>query len=369
MNFRLSFFKKLILYSNLAAGAMLGVALLAPHQNPDSAWVFSFFGLAFPILVVVNLVFILAWLFLRKGWFIISLAILVIGWKSLFTLVALNIGSNTDDSGTKIISYNVQNFDLYNWKENELSRDRMIHLVSQKHPEIICFQEFYSEETIKFNNLQRVKDSLKMPYHYFQVTHTIAPDKQWGIATFSKLPILDKGELIFPNSKNNRGIYTDISLNGLRIRIFNIHLQSIHFDMDDYEYISGVRENREVNPTSSRRIMGKLKRAYQKRAVQARIVASSIAESPYPVVICGDFNDTPISYAYYTIRYGADSRYKLKDAFVSAGRGIGSTYAGLLPGLRIDYVMCSPELSVEYYETIKYDGSDHYPVLTMIGTD
>jgi endonuclease/exonuclease/phosphatase family metal-dependent hydrolase len=99
-----------------------------------------------------------------------------------------------------------------------------------------------------------------------------------------------------------------------------------------------------------------LKQGFVKRAQQAEELKTNISKSPYPVIVAGDFNDTPVSYSYTTIRKG------LKDSFVNSGYGAGFTYKGKYPANRIDYILYDNALENRYFEIIKVKYSDHYPV-------
>lgn len=103
----------------------------------------------------------------------------------------------------------------------------------------------------------------------------------------------------------------------------------------------------------------RLKYAFKKRAHQADVLTEHIQSSPYPVIVCGDFNDTPVSYSYRKIRKD------LVDAYIKSGRGIGNTYSGVFPSYRIDYILHSRDIQSVGFETIKVNYSDHYPVSCM----
>ena len=185
----------------------------------------------------------------------------------------------------------------------------------------------------------------------------------WGIATFSKYPIVNKGKLEFTGSVfNNSCIFTDIKINDDTVRVYNIHLQSINFLKRDYHFMDSVivkDKNQEIK--GSKRILKLLKKAYIKRATQTDMVAEHIKNSPYPVIVCGDFNDPPSSYAYHLL-----SR-NLKDAFRESGSGFGQTYiGGSVPSFRIDYIFHDPKFKAYEFNTIHKRYSDHRPITCLL---
>ncbi|HSI91383.1 MAG TPA: endonuclease/exonuclease/phosphatase family protein, partial [Adhaeribacter sp.] len=154
-------------------------------------------------------------------------------------------------------------------------------------------------------------------------------------------------------------IFTDLKVNGDTIRVYNAHFQSNRLRREDYEFLGNPREEKE-KWLASKNILNRLKTGTIKRSNQVDVVASHIAASPYPVIICGDFNDPPSSYTYNRLRAN------LKDAFVESGRGFGNTYNGLIPLLRIDYILHHRRFRSSGFQVIKQDLSDHYPIMCRL---
>ena len=172
---------------------------------------------------------------------------------------------------------------------------------------------------------------------------------------------LDQGAIRFENSTNSM-VWADIQVEGRRLRVYSVHLQSNHISGD----AAKLREKGDLQERETwvgiKGILRKYKRATQLRAEQAEQVAAHIAQSPYPVIVCGDFNDTPVSYAYHHI---LQSR-RLADAFRKSGSGPGFTYGGVLPALRIDFILTDPELDLRNHDRYRESFSDHFPVLCEI---
>jgi len=268
-----------------------------------------------------------------------------------------------NEKSIKLMSYNVRSFDLYNWSHNLETREKMFRLIESEQPDILCLQEFYND-TLDFKNIATIKKRLGYPYYHYGQTVYLTDHKQprsWGVITFSVYPIIDQGNIDFNNSGTNACIYSDIDVNDTTLRIYNMHLQSVHFGYDDYKYIDQVADKQDANMMATKRIVRKMRKASLKRAEQAKEIAASIQQSPYPVVVCGDFNDTPVSYTYQQISKG------LQDAFIKKGNGFGQSLVSKIPGLRIDYVLMNKALHVHNFKTIHKDLSDHYPVVVGFG--
>lgn len=357
------FFNQIAMFCNHLAAIALLVAYLAPHVSPENFWFIAFFGLGYPVLVIVNILFILYWSVQLKKRGFYSLIIILAGFNNLHHYVQLTV-NNTPDHSKKIIkvmSYNVKVFDLYNWSHNIETRDKMFQLINTESPEIGCFQEYFHRDSSKFANTDSLLKFSNFKYCHIEYTTTVRNDQHFGIATFSYYPIINKGKIDFGYHSNNICIYSDIVLGKDTMRVYNMHLQSIAFSPDDYKYIDNLQKDVQTEDMEhSKNILKRLKRAFVKRARQADIIEASISGSPYPVIVCGDFNDTPASYTYNTISN------KLSDAFVESGNGFGRSYIGAFPSFRIDYILHSDQFKAYNFKTIREELSDHFPVVTYL---
>jgi endonuclease/exonuclease/phosphatase family metal-dependent hydrolase len=360
------FTERVILILNILAAVAMVLAYLAPLVNPARVVFPALFGLAYPYLLMVHLAFFIYWLFRLKKQILISILVILLGWNHLNNLIPLNLRSSeipvnsSADRFMKTLSYNVRGFNIYQWlKEPEAKREIFEFLKSQD-PQLVCFQEYYTSEK-RGQTHRYISEQLEhLPYNAVYYTADPANRNGFGIATFCKYPILKKSRIPF-NSSFNAAMYTDILFGMDTIRVFNIHLQSINFQEDNYAFMDTARFKYNNEQISELRAIGsRLKTAFSMRAEQAKVIASYIKDSPYPVVVMGDFNDTPQSYAYRKIKKGLD------DSFRKAGRGFGNTYAGELPSFRIDYIMYGPPLLSSEFKRIKTDHSDHYPISTYL---
>ena len=360
---KLSYINRLAWFINLGFVIALLISYLAPFVSPANFWYIAFFGLCYPVLVIINVLFVFYWLVLLRPRFLISLVAVLAGWTYLQGFVQVNLETVVPDKSKtrfKLMSYNVRLFDLYNWSHNKETRNHMFDLLKEEAPQILCMQEFYHSDKGDFQNLDTLLKLQNARYHHTEYTLTLRDRDHWGITTFSTYPIVNKGKIVFNTRSNNICIWTDIKINNDTIRVYNMHLQSIHFGYADYKFLDEVTK---TNPSAeldeleaSKNILRRLKRAFVKRSLQADKVAQHIKRSPYPVIVCGDFNDTPSSYVYRTLGTG------LEDAFVESGNGFGRTYGGKFPSFRIDYILNSKKFKTYDFRTIKEDLSDHFPI-------
>ena len=184
----------------------------------------------------------------------------------------------------------------------------------------------------------------------------------FGVVTFTRYPIVNMGE-IRSESAQNMAIYTDVIIGKDTVRIFNVHLQSYLIDTRKYDIINSPGLDEEKDLREIREIFSKLKRAFQVRAKQVREIREIINKTKYPVIVCGDFNDTPVSYAYQKIKGN------LEDSFVESGSGLGLTYIGKLPSNRIDNILYSDNFESYNFEAFNYRMSDHLPVSCLLIKD
>jgi endonuclease/exonuclease/phosphatase family metal-dependent hydrolase len=179
-----------------------------------------------------------------------------------------------------------------------------------------------------------------------------------GIVTLSKFPIINKGDIVHPAS-SSLSIFSDLLIGNDTFRIFNNHLQSFRLQRMERSFLRELTEASDEKETLNEiiTISTSLKNGFIRRAAQAKAVKEAINSSPFPVIVAGDFNDTPVSYSYRKIRKG------LFDAFVSAGYGAGFTYKGKYPPNRIDYILYDNALECRQFDIIKIKYSDHYPIV------
>lgn len=333
---------------------ILIIANTAPFTNPSNFYFTAFLGLGFGIILLVNLCFLLFWILNKKIYFLLSFFVLLYSWTNISKLFAFTdtIKPNEKTKTLKLLSYNVKNFDFYNWKEDQKNRDAIFKFINDKQPDIITFQEFFDGSKKGWNNVTKLTDSLGYKYHYFVAKVKIkSRGENYGLATFSKHPFVNKKHLPFYASKTNAALFTDIKVDKDTVRVYNVHLQSIHLEHDEVNYKDFSSYIKDAKP-----MFQKLKTAYVARSEQVEFLQKHIKNSPYPVLLAGDFNDTPISYAYETIAK------VLNDNYLMAGFGFGGTYIGPMPSFRIDYIFSSEDFKTIRFKKFDLKYSDHKPI-------
>ena len=342
---------------------LLGLSYLAVFVNPQYFWPIAFLGLLYPLFLLFNIVFVIVWAIKLKPQIFLSIIIIALGWNFMgryaqFDIPFLKKKVVENEAKTfKVLTFNVRLFDRYNWAKDKETSHEIFQFIQKESPDIICFQEFFTRNKGELSEKEILDHLKKTNYHHIKYTLSKSGSSGFGMATFSKFPIAKMGEILFPKTYN-LCIFTDLVIHGDTVRIYNNHLQSIRFHKKNYDFIDSLKiryNQEEINGILD--ITNRLKWAFERRANQAESVAAHMRRSPYPVIICGDFNDSPVSYTYRTMRQN------LNDAFVEAGSGFGNTYLGKFPSYRIDYILLDKKFNVFNYRTPKLELSDHYPVL------
>ncbi|MBE7175849.1 MAG: endonuclease/exonuclease/phosphatase family protein [Mucilaginibacter polytrichastri] len=366
----MSWIQRIMFFFTCLAGGVLLISYTAAYIDPADFWYPAFFGLAYPFILAVNILFLAYWLLMRRWLALFPLLFILCGYNVLIRNVALRFpqrelppGARRDDADVvRVLSYNVHQFTPFEAPKQDVDRrNQFVALLKSEMPDIACLQEFYARNKGRFANVDTVKKALSMAHFKLRPTFE-SKTEMAGMAIFSRYPIRRTGTLNFEEHGEN-ALWADIELKkGRIIRIYSIHLQSLHMEQEDYRFIEEVK-NSDANPVNikpgspSRRIGGRLKTAFIKRSVQAQIVRDAVKHSPYPYIICGDFNDTPASYALHTIAAGT------KNAFTERGSGFVRTYNGAFPNFQIDYILASEKaFDVLTYSVNEQKLSDHYAV-------
>lgn len=341
---------------------LLLAAYLAPYVDPNWIVWFAFVGLIAPFLYVLDGLLTLYWILRWKPVAVVTAAVLAVGAGNVTKYFRPELRKDYRQPAAegllKVLSYNVGGFlgDRDGKQVNQM--DEVAAYIREVDPDIVCLQEF---EANRLHPLRRFDEALgawkyKVSSYVYQGDST---DNGWGLAIYSKYPIAGKRRIRFPESSNS-AMWADIVVRRDTIRVFNNHLQTTQIDRTDKEFIES-----EVLADSSRRektknIYRKLRRNFEKRALQADSLAGFIHDGTPNVIVCGDFNDTPMSYTYRTMRGD------LVDAFQRKGRGMAVTYKGLFGIFRIDYIFHSRSFETLSYEAARPQWSDHNPVIVEL---
>ncbi|WP_209319868.1 endonuclease/exonuclease/phosphatase family protein [Ancylomarina longa] len=344
--------KALVIFSLIFSGALL-LTYLTPYISPEKFWPIAFGGLVYPYLLGINFLFVCYWIIRKKWSFLLPLIAILIGYQHLSNFAQFNFSAKPEHpkEAIKILTYNVRSFDKYEWTKDPKTPNNILKTISESDADIICLQEF--RFTLSgLLSLKNLKQKTASNAYFYS-------NKRNGTAIFSKYPILHKGEIRFAKGNLCDAIYTDLLIGSKTIRVYNLHLESNRLGGKNYAFINKKEFNADEQELEEiKDISTRLRQAFQRRATQARIIRNHINKSPYPIIICGDFNDTAFSYTYHTIKG------KLSDSFQEKGKGISTTYTGDFPSFRIDYVLHDEHFSCLSYKRIKKEYSDHFPVFS-----
>ena len=357
---KLPLLDKMLLFLAVLAAITLGVGMLAGQTAPkDNIWI-AFVGLAYPFVLLANLVFVVVWVLRRRFVFALAtLGFIALGWKTLTATYQLfgEQGTTVKDSQhyVRMMTYNVHQFKKYGENNDVSTKDQIIKVIENQNPDVVCFQEFFTRRKGEYDLIDSVKKRLKLKYYYF-VPSVDNNYEAAGLAIFSRYPITNKGKVSFGEFAGNGSIYADLDVRGQVFRVYNVHLQSISFQKEDYDYIDQVTKKMGTEYRSSRRIASMLKGAFERRSEQVNIMKDEMQTCKLPFVIAGDFNDTPASYCVTQITSS------LKNTFKEQGSGFGKTYNGAFPNFQIDYIATTKHFDVINYHISRDKLSDHFPV-------
>jgi len=358
----------ILLILNFLLLILLLFAYASFHIKPSTIPYIAFAGLAYPYILLANLVFLLFWIMLRIKYAIVPLIIILLGWNHMGRLIQFGgKSSDNEESGKiKLISYNIQNFLKLNTSSTKYVTDfenetKILDFLKGVDADIVCLQEMLNDRESNQIFTDNLADLLNCPHYYYANYYSSNKHKLDAIATFSRFPIAGQGQLEYQDK--SIGIFTDLVIDKDTVRVYNLHLASIHFRHEDYEFMSEITTNQEQEgfTTGTTKILHKMQTAFLKRTRQVDVLVAHFLGSPYPIVICGDFNDSPSSYAYNKLAMNK------KDAFVESGSGFGMTYAGkLFPSFRIDYIFYESSFYSNDFKRHKIHFSDHYPISTYL---
>lgn len=336
---KLNLFDKLFFIINSLLAFALLLSYLLPHIPPLKFPLLSVLSLGVPLLILCNILFMLFWAIRFKRQFLLSFIILLAGYN--YVNAWFQIGNKTAESEDElsVMSYNVRMFNAYKWVEDPDIPRKIAAIVSEKDPDILVTQEHYIMESGAFKNY---------PYNHIKLKDK---GSEFGMAIFSKYPIINRKSLDFPEDGNNNTIFVDIVKDNDTLRIFNVHFQSLNIK-------PGLQD---IKDADSKQLIGRIGYGFGLQQKQAEIVRVAIDESPYKTLVLGDFNNTAFSYIY---RYIKGDRFQ--DAFLKTGSGFGKTFALNYFPLRIDFLFIDEPIRVNSFEVFKVDYSDHYPIMARL---
>ncbi len=368
-----SFFRRLtkrfFIVVNVFAAILFLLGCYGYLFSPKLLWPIGFLTLTAFYFFLFLLAFIFFWLFTKPVGALISVVAILLAYKPMTNIVPLRFTHSfskvKQQDNIRVMSWNVAQFNVLDNKKNPQLQNQMLALINEYQPDIACFQEMVAEDSAVTDHGHMDGFLQKLNFRDYHYSYNRKEDfwgyAHFGIIIFSKYPIINKvTKTWYPNDYNSIFQYADVVKGQDTIRVFNIHLQSLRFSNSNLKYIDKPSVEDKSALKESKNIIAKFKKGFLRRQVQAERIQAELNNSPYPVIIMGDFNDVPNSYAYYTI--GGN----LKNAFVEKGTGLGRTFSRISPVLRIDNIFIDKKFEVNQFLRIKEKLSDHFPIMADI---
>ena len=333
-------------FFNIVLTVLTFLAYVLPFLAPKFFPFLSVLTLVLPLFLIVNGLFFIYWILQLKRQMILSGIVLVLGITFVNKFYKFSTTEQLrEEKDFVVMSYNVRLFNLFQWIERESVKDEMKAFIDEQNPDILCIQEYSETANV----------DLRVYKHKFIFMQ--GNKIKTGQAIFSKFPIIDQGNIEFPES-DNLIVYADIRKGSDTIRVYNMHLQSIKISPD----VSEMQEHVEtIDQQKSQMVFKRIGQAFTKQQLQAEILMKHKKECKFPMIICGDMNNSAFSYVYRSIKGN------LNDCFEEAGKGFGETYNFKYYPARIDYIFADKSMKVKSFQNFpQFKNSDHYPIVTRL---
>lgn len=347
------FFSLLMVPISFIVAGVLIAAYLAGQISPNESMLVTFTGLALPVILIANFLLLIYWIIRKKWWFIVPALAILLNIGNILSVFQLTISSKEipqNKKSIRIASYNVGKF--RSWQKFS-TQHAITGFARNDDVNIICFQEYMENSKMNADTLSKL---LNFPYHAIQY---LEGSTALGMGIFSKYLIVRSGTIPF-RSKTNDAMWTDIQVGEQTIRIISCHMQTTNFSRKQKELDNPVIQNADFEQAEAvmQDITQELTKNFKIRATQAEMVRQVIDTTKIPVIVCGDFNDTPASYTYHHIKG------ELKDSFKERGSGYAYTFRGIHHLLRIDFIFYSSQFECVDYHSPELEWSDHNPVIS-----
>jgi endonuclease/exonuclease/phosphatase family metal-dependent hydrolase len=337
---KMSFLNRIVYWCNLVVAFLLLVAFVLPYLPPKTFPTLSLLSLVVSLLIIANIVFAVYWAVRFQRRFFVSFTVLLVSYFyfNVFYEVSTEADASEYKNTLSVLSYNVRLFNAYEKHPKADASQVIAETLSEQNPDIVCIQEYYRPNNVDFSSF---------PYQYIHFKDRKA---KLGHAIFSKYPLINTGAFDFKDTYNNT-LYADVVKGKDTIRVYSLHLQSLGI----------IPRVSFLQKTDNEKLRKRISRAFEKQQSQVEAIIADKSKSKYPVVLCGDFNNTPFSYSYRKLKDG------MQDAFRERGNGLGTTFLFEWFPMRIDYIFASQGLDILSFETMKKTFSDHYAVRATVG--
>lgn len=350
------------------------LSCLTPFIHPKYFFGFSFLAIGYTLLLLTMILWLLFYLFVNKRWALLCLLIIFLGFKNIKS----NIGfcfSSKDSTQTilpktlKLLSWNVRDFadDVYVGKQ-KWGRERYFEFIKQTNADVLCLQDV--DNTIwehTYPSFDYIRDSLYYPYAYFSIDidtlfTTYKGREQYGTCIFSRYPIINANHINYTGNHFTESLgFADVLYNNKIIRFYNTHLRSMYLKLPKEQKLADFKYTvDDTDLVMHSNMFTKIKYYDTSHIAQVQLIKKVLDTTSIPFIFCGDLNSTPSSFVYHTISKG------LKDAFLENNLGWGKTYFSKIPGMRIDVVLTSKNVTASNYASPELRLSDHMPIITQL---
>ena len=318
------------------------IIIISQYISPEKSGILSVIALGAPIIYLLDIIVMFYWIVRWRLYRAVVMIVTVfIGLLYVSRYYKFDFDRQYDTSYVerrynKVMSYNVR----------EGRKDSLVHYIEKHNPDILCLQEMSNRANISLLN-EKYKS-------------TTQEDNSASNHIFTRHRIIRSGEIEGVMRQN--GVWADLKIKDDTVRVVNLHLQTTSIRPEDTQFLEKheyIRDKKREDKLRS--IVERLVENNRKRAAEAEAIALFLSNSPYTTIVCGDFNDVPLSYTYNRIARGLD------DTFSKMANGFAYTYNTKYRLLRIDNILVSPSIEVVSYEVDNdVDLSDHYPVISRI---
>lgn len=340
--------------ANIATVVIMALVGISDRLSPENHPMLSIIGLTFPFFIICNFAFLIFWLIFHKRGTLIPFIGFILCYMPIRTYAPLNITGNTPENAVKILSYNVCNYGAPDITPDSLNP--IFRYIHDSGAGIVCIQEGLMSEPLIANT--------KDVYPYCD---SVMKPSGTSLVILSKYPITGKEHIEYPSATNGSAAFT-IDMDGEPVIVINNHFESTGLSLEERAEFRNIVKGNAENDTikeESKKLIAKLGEANRKRAPQAEAVAEYIRRHENEnIILCGDFNDNPISYTHRTFAK------LLTDCYVATANGPGISYNHNAIFVRIDYIMCSSHWQPHNFKVDRnIDISDHYPIYGWLEKD
>lgn len=334
----------------------MALSVLNAYVNPKHFIWTTLFGLAFWEVLIFNIVVLVLLLLLwsKKAWIsILALLVAIPGINKSYSF-----GSKEEaDNSIRVMSYNVHMFKhIDGITDSENFANQMANQVRDQNPDILCCQEFaaFKSGVSRPKCIEDFAESCGFQYIYYNRKSNFG-----GNVVFSKYPITKVDEESGFGQENTYGVMVTVDAGEKgKFHVANVHLLSYMITDTEIDLLINSTDKKDDLDTIGKTVLHKLSYAFQRRSDELKNVLTTMPPVSGPIIMCGDFNEPPLSYNYRQMQKAG-----FVDTFTKVGRGIKPTYAGKLPLLRIDYIWGNNDVKPLNFKRLRYKASDHYPIM------